>query len=422
MKYKNRMVIFITAAPAELNRYTITVRQTPHQTITVHYNDQSYSDDGNFIVVIGTVITCTIESENGYIAGILNITERIINEDITITATDAVEASILLITISPGNNQVITVIYDGNEYTEDFYVPFGSSYTSYLTPSPGFTTDAEIVNFKSDELRNNVVVYATKDATPNVNTITLINPDTEHQSLRVYVNNDQTEENVKTSTFTLESGNTIRAEVISMDLDYLPGTINIEGIINVVSDVAVIVSAPTNINNIFVTIDTIEHQDIEVVYNGTTYHSGDTFIAQALTTAQITIVPDTGYEYTHSDFIPEYTFQKNGIPVTITADPPIASTYNINIIQKEHQLISVTGTVRIYHEDNTYDEIENYTTTDSNANFIYDTAFTVSIIATDSDYEPGDLNISAGTVHEGIVITATDPTYIEPEPEPSPEP
>ena len=405
--------IYITAAPAELNKYTITVEQTPHQTITVHYNDQSYSGSGSFQVFIGTIITCTIESENGYIAGILNITERIVNEDIIITATGAVEASMLLITISSGNNQTITVIYDGNGYTEDFYVPFGSSYTSYLTPNPGFTTDAEIINFMSNELRSNIVVYASKDAIPNMNTITLINPDTTHQSLRVYVNNDQSEENVKTTTFTLESGNTIMAEVISLDPDYLPGTTNIENITNVISDMTVVATEPINTNIINVTIDTIEHQDIVVVYNGTTYHSGDTFVAQALETAQVTIIPDTGYQYTHSDFVPEYTFVKDGKPITITADPPIESTYNITIVQKEHQLISVTGTVRIYHEDNTYDIIENYTTTESNVNFIYGTAFTASIISTDSDYEPGELNISAGTVHEGIIITATDPTYID---------
>ena len=410
--------IYITAAPAELNKYTITVKQTPHQTITVHYNDQSYSEDGSFVVVIGTTITCTIRSEDGYIAGVLNITERIVNEDIIITATEAVEASILLITISSGNNQVITVIYDGNEYTEDFYVPFGSAYTSYLTPNPGFTTDAEIINFKSDELRTNVVVYTSKDATPNVNTITLINPDTNHQSLRVYVNNDQSEENVKTSTFTLESGNSIVAEVLSLDPDYLPGTTNIEGVVNVISDIAVIATAPINTNIIVVTIDTIENQDIEVVYDGTTYHSGDTFIAQALTTAQVTVIPDTGYEYTHSDFVPEYTFKKDGMPITITSDPPIVAACNITIEQKEHQLISVTGTARIYHEDGTYEEIENYTTTDSTIGFIYGTTFTTSIIATDSDYEPGELNITSGTVQEGIVINATDPTYIDPTSEP----
>ena len=402
--------IYITAEPAELNKYTITVRQTPNQTITVHYNDQTYSEDGSFIVVIGTSITCTIHSEDGYIAGILNITERIITEDITITATEAIEASILLITISSGNNQIITVIYDGNEYTEDFYVPFGSAYTSYLTPNPGFTTDAEIINFKSDELRNNVVVYASKDATPNINTITLINPDTTHQSLRVYVNNDQSEENVKTSTFTLESGNTIRAEVVSIDPDYLPGTTNIDGIVNVISDVAVIATAPTDTNIIFVTVDTVEHQNIKVIHNGTTYHSGDTFIARVADTVQVSVEPETGYQYTHSDFVPEYTFQNTGgLPVIITSDPPIASTCSITIEQKEYQLISVTGTIRIYHEDDTYEEIENYTTTESNTNFIYGTSFIVSIISTDSNYEPGELNITSGTVNSDIIITATDP-------------
>ena len=54
--------IFITASPAKLNTYTITVKQSAHQTITVHYGESSYSGDGSFEVDIETHITCTIVS------------------------------------------------------------------------------------------------------------------------------------------------------------------------------------------------------------------------------------------------------------------------------------------------------------------------------------------------------------------------
>ena len=404
--------IYITTTEPTLNEYTITVQQSSHQVITVHYGDQSYSDDGSFTVTINTHITCTIHSDDGYIAGVLNITETYVNEDLIIYASEAVESEQLLITIDPKNNQTITVVCNGESYTEDFYVPFGSAYSSYITPNQGYTTNASIVNDRSEELRNNVVVYATEDAIPNMNTVTVVNPDPVHQTLRVYINEDQSEEHIKTDTFDILSGNMIRAEIESIDEDYIAGTLNITDAIIVVSDVDIIATAHTNINNIPVTVDTVPNETIDVTYEGNHYTSGDSFIALAGTTAYTTITPSTGYELTNSKFVPSYTFIKNGLPVTITSDYPILKGCIISIEQKQHQLISVTGTARIYHDDGTYEEIDNYTTTGSNTSFIYSTVFTASITA-DPGYEPGILNISAGTVDDDIVISATDPTPIE---------
>ena len=405
--------VLVTAEPAKLNTYEVRVKQSAHQTITVHYNGTSYSEDGTLVLDINTHIICTILSEDGFIAGTLNITDRYINENIIIEATPAIEARELLIDIDSKENQTITVIYDGNSYTEDFYVPFGSSYTSTLTPHKGYTTDAEIVNGHSEELRENVVVYASKDATPNENNITIINPDNVHQTVRVYVNEDQTEENVKTESFKTLSGNTIRGEVVTSSEEFIPGTLNIgTSVITVDEDIVVIATAPTDINKVNVTVDTVEHQNIVVRYDGFTYESGSTFTADAETSCEVRVEPDEGYEFTKSDFVPSYTFLKNGLPVLITADPPILAGYTITIEQKEHQTIVVTGTSREINPDGTYTEIDNYSTTESDTLFIYGTIFTVDIFA-DTGYEPGILNITAGTVEEGIVINATDPTPIE---------
>ena len=404
--------IYITTTEPQLNKYTITVRQSPHQRITVSYDGSTYSDDGSFTVTINTHIMCSIVSDDGYIAGVLNITDRFVNEDLTIYASEAVEAEQLLISIDPKENQTITVVCNGESYTEDVYVPFGSAYSSYITPNPGFTTHATIINSRSDELRNNVVVYASEDAIPNSNTITLINPDPVHQILRVYVNEDQSEENIKTSTFTLQSGNYIRAEVESLDPEYIAGEVNVSEIMLVTSDVDVIATAPRDINNINVTVDTVPHETINVSYNGNDYTSGDTFIALANTTAYTTLEADHGYETTKSAFVPSYTFARDGLPVLITSDPPIYKGCNIEIEQTDHQLISITGIARIYHEDGTYEEIENYTTTDSSTFFVYGTPFTVNVTP-DVGYIAGIPNISAGTVDDDIVITATAPTPIE---------
>ena len=110
--------------------------------------------------------------------------------------------------------------------------------------------------------------------------------------------------------------------------------------------------------------------------------------------------------------VPSYTFARDGLPVLITSDPPIYKGCNIEIEQTDHQIISITGTVRIYHEDGTYEEIENYTTTDSSTFFVYGTPFTVNVTP-DVGYIAGIPNISAGTVDDDIVITATAPAPIE---------
>jgi hypothetical protein len=125
------------------------------------------------------------------------------------------------------------------------------------------------------------------------------------------------------------------------------------------------------------------------------------------------VVPDEGYQYTNSDFVPSYTFLKNGQPVLITADPPILKACEFTIEQKDHQLISVVGTARIYLDDETYEEIENYTAIDSSIKFVYGTEFNVSVESTDPEYNPGTLNITTGTVTDGIVITVTDATPID---------
>lgn len=68
---------------------------------------------------------------------------------------------------------------------------------------------------------------------------------------------------------------------------------------------------------------------------------------------------------------------------------------NVRIIQKDHQQISVTCNGRTY--TSTFQEL-------LGANF------TVSIKATDNGYIPGKLNITSGSIYDGLSIEAEDPT------------
>ena len=71
-----------------LPKYKVTITQSPHQTITVHYNGKEYS--GNEVwVVHGEDITVSIRPDEGYNPGTLNITSATITGPTEINATPA---------------------------------------------------------------------------------------------------------------------------------------------------------------------------------------------------------------------------------------------------------------------------------------------------------------------------------------------
>jgi len=71
-----------------LPKYKVTITQSPHQTITVHYNGKEYS--GNEVwVVHGEDITVSITPDEGYNPGTLNITSATITGPTEINATPA---------------------------------------------------------------------------------------------------------------------------------------------------------------------------------------------------------------------------------------------------------------------------------------------------------------------------------------------
>lgn len=78
--------ITISATPATI-LYTITINQSPNQTITVNCDGVDHTS--TFTANSGSAFTVSITPDNGYDPGTLNITNGILNSDITISATDA---------------------------------------------------------------------------------------------------------------------------------------------------------------------------------------------------------------------------------------------------------------------------------------------------------------------------------------------
>lgn len=84
----------VSATAAVALQYTLTIKQTDHQLITVTANGVKYTND--VILPYGTRYTVSITVDAGYIAGELNKTSGIITGDTTINASPATKAQIFV--------------------------------------------------------------------------------------------------------------------------------------------------------------------------------------------------------------------------------------------------------------------------------------------------------------------------------------
>lgn len=119
----------ITSSNATVRQYTVVVQQYTNQQIYVECNGKVYRD--TFTTTYGTSFTVTIDADDGYIPGILNITTGTVTSDINIVATPP-SIEIYPITIVQGQHYTIGVMYAGTEFTQSFNAKYGSSLTVYV--------------------------------------------------------------------------------------------------------------------------------------------------------------------------------------------------------------------------------------------------------------------------------------------------
>lgn len=144
--------MYITASPATYKEYTVTVIQTPNQTITVyHHKDNGIIEahTGSFVVNSRYPnITAEItDVREGFIKGKLNITSATIKEDTTIISSTVDEIK-YKVTIKPTVNQEIIVTSEGiprsNKDGEvTFLVGYKKSVKIEVVASPGYFAGKE---------------------------------------------------------------------------------------------------------------------------------------------------------------------------------------------------------------------------------------------------------------------------------------
>ena len=135
--FNGDMTINATAAVAL--QYTLAIKQTDHQLITVTANGVNYTKD--VVLPYGTTYTVSITAETGYNAGALNKTSGTITGDETINATPATLAT-ATITITQSDNQTIHVYTPqksgGTDHTSTFTCPVGTTYEAEVIAENGY--------------------------------------------------------------------------------------------------------------------------------------------------------------------------------------------------------------------------------------------------------------------------------------------
>lgn len=206
--------ITISATPATLKQLTVVINKYEHQTIKVVCDGKEYTD--TFTAPYGSTYTVSIIPDIGYNVGKLNNIGGALTENISISAT---EASIkqFTVTIIQSKNQTITVDCNGTKYTSTFTAPYGSTYTTTVTPNTGY--NAGILNHTSGTVTGDLTISATA-ATIKQFTVTITQ--SANQTITVKCNGQS-----YTSSFKANYGSTYTASVsVSNSSYYTPGTLN----------------------------------------------------------------------------------------------------------------------------------------------------------------------------------------------------
>ena len=328
----------ISASPATIKQFTLTITQSEHQTITVHANNKDYTN--NVSLPYGTKWTAVIKPDTGYNSGRLNKYSGTITGDDSVYATSAANKINYRIIIKQTENTITTVTCT---YPDDINhsitwttgtksFPYGSTWIAYTEGVTGYT--AGEVNLPSGTLTSDTYIYATSAAKKNECTLTITQ--SAHQTITVTANG-----NKYTNTVSLPYGTTYTVAIEPAE-GYNAGELNKTSGALTGND-SISASAAT-IKQFTLTITQSEHQTITVTANGQNYTSSVKLGYGTKWKASIS--PDTGYN--------AGTLNKTS-GMILSDDEVYASaadviSYTINVVQ----LTNKDAALRVIIDNNEY--------------------------------------------------------------------
>lgn len=155
--------------------YTVSIKQTPNQTITVITSDGT-KHTSDFTAKVGTTWTATVNADTGYNAGKLIASSGTINGATTVSATEATIKTFDF-NITQSAHQTITVTTgDGVKHTSSFVAKYGTTWTAQVVAYGGSSGDSSETVLPSTDTILNYYEWTDNDNRPS-DIITLRIPD-----------------------------------------------------------------------------------------------------------------------------------------------------------------------------------------------------------------------------------------------------
>jgi hypothetical protein len=399
----------------------VTFVHTENQTIFVECNGMVYdskTNPGGFTTEEGSEINVWVVADPGYFAGEPNMTDGVIYENTSISASDAIPM-VRTVTIVASPHQTIIATIVGNDMTPNsvvpgtqyictntnvqFEIPYATKIKAEISAEVGY--DVGNLNLTEVVVKANTTIRAT-NAEHHIYQIVLRNLDPMNQDFTAVCNGK-----TYTTTFTGTYGQTYTLSAVSKKPGYSAGHITDPGNGVITQDTVCTVGKIT-IKDYMIKILNTDHQKLEVIYNGITYSENQSFKVKYGDAYKVRVTSDIGYNAgkpkasdnglgnINIQNIDNGAYQilttngkvgDNGI-ITISAEPAVLKRYVVNIIQSPHQTIQVT-----YND-------QNHTST---FNVPYGGRIKAKIINVENGYTAGNVNIADTVVTSNITITAT---------------
>ena len=382
----------------------ITILQTNHQTITVEC--QGVKHTSSFYAPYGAPFTSTVEADEHYIAGVVNMPTGVADQPLTVYASPATGELCMVTIIQSDHQTIIVTINQADEYQTTFDGHYGDSFTVEVIPDVGW--DAGTPNVSFGTLDGDTTISATP-ATPGELTITL--NQSPNQTIYASINGGEKRNDWQQIAI---YGDTYQI-TIEGNPGYKPGTLSVvdeEGNTQPAygsMTTNLIASASTQATEEHYTITILqsdpEHQLVTVYIDGTPYTETVSGIGYGLS-----------YTITVNPIVEGYN---GGSPIGVAASGVIEGDMTIDASPAEIQRFTITINQTANQTIHANVGGTDYTSTVSN--IAWNTPYTLSVVSNNppqwavgslviTDANSGDDQTAlpaSGNVKTDITVTAT---------------
>ena len=221
----------------------------------------------------------------------------------------------------------------------------------------------------------------------------------EHQKITAEYNNIY-----YVSTFKAKINSDIRI-IMTADSGYIAGELSCPEFFSVIGPTTISASPATEIPKYDITVVTVPHQSIEIVYDGIAYTDIDVsgLLSNSLFVA--TLYPEYGWNAGKIE-VDEFSSFKYGDvymilgDTTVTASSATRKNFTVTISGTENQKIIFTFTNSITGEVDTTE----VTTLTTNISLPYESTYTISAVGLNG-YLPGNLSVTEGAITSDMSVT-----------------